>query len=237
LERSPAHYKASLIVKQKPEKKHFLVGGASHTWLFEEPEFYNRYVVGPKLDMRKNKDKAYAKEVMEKNPGKEYIREADFDKIHGMKEAISPILKKIIIDGGETEETMTWNDDSYGFKCKIRIDFRSEKHKLLVDFKTTENASESSFSKTCAKHHYPIQAAWYKRGVKQVTGEDYDFLFVAQEKEYPYASVCYLATQGFINAGNVKIDSILYDYHKCLQDDNWPGYSNRIEKIDLPGWY
>lgn len=75
------------------------------------------------------------------------------------------------------------------------------------------------------------------RGVRAVTGDDVEsFIFAAYEKEAPYASGFYSANPEMLQIADLWIENMLQDYAECLERDEWPGYSEKIQPIALPGW-
>jgi exodeoxyribonuclease VIII len=109
--------------------------------------------------------------------------------------------------------------------------------RLLVDLKTTEDASPRGFAKSIAQWRYQVQAAWYMDGVEQATGtRPEQFLFVCVEKKAPYAVAVYAADAEMIAAGAQTAARDLDVLATCKAANAWPGYSDQIEPISLPPW-
>lgn len=142
----------------------------------------------------------------------------------------------ILLEGCVTEQSFYWVDEDTGVLCKCRTDALSDL--AILDAKSTIDANPSGFSKECAKYHYDLSAAYYMDGVKAVTGRDYPFVFLASEKEAPYASAVYQASDAFIENGRRKYKAALARIAECRRTNSWPGYqpTGLIDMIDLPRW-
>jgi exodeoxyribonuclease VIII len=105
-----------------------------------------------------------------------------------------------------------------------------------VDFKSTDNASKDAFSKSIANYGYARQAAYYLDLAKDSGLPHTEFVFVAVEKEPPYAVGIYQLDQESIQWGRKKYTDLLSLYIKCRDENHWPGYSQEPQIISLPQW-
>jgi len=58
-------------------------------------------------------------------------------------------------------------------------------------------------------HHFSVQAAWYRRGVYQLTGNGCDFLFIFIEKYSPHIIRVIKANEEIIRHGEQTILSAI----------------------------
>jgi exodeoxyribonuclease VIII len=108
---------------------------------------------------------------------------------------------------------------------------------LIVDLKTTEDASPAGFRKSIGAFRYHVQASWYLDGVQAATGcRPDEFLFVCVDKKPPYAVAVYAAAPVIVTIGAETAARDLDVLATCKQAGAWPGYSDQIEPISLPGW-
>lgn len=137
---------------------------------------------------------------------------------------------------GKAEQSIFWVDKETGVQCKGRIDWITNTSvPLVVDLKSTTDASLEGFQRSISKYRYYVQAAMYIDGLEQITNSSpIPFVFAAWEKHTPYASALYYATKDMIEAGRQEYRRLLRIYADCLSKDNWPGYSQEINPIDLP---
>ena len=86
---------------------------------------------------------------------------------------------------GETEVSMFWEDVELGLDCKARMDWYDADSMKIVDLKFTNNIGKLS-NQRLMDRHFSLQAAWYRRGVYELTGRACDFLFIFIEKYSPH---------------------------------------------------
>ena len=129
-------------------------------------------------------------------------------------------------DTGETE-----------LELKCRPDFMLDDGSLIIDIKTTTDASPNGFKKSLANFRYYVQAAWYLHVVEKATGRRPEaFIFVAVEKERPFATGVYVADDECIRIGMEQAREDLLNIAKWKNTGVYPGYSTQAEMISLPKW-
>jgi exodeoxyribonuclease VIII len=127
---------------------------------------------------------------------------------------------------------------------KLIPDYRKDIKHLVVELKTTRDASLKGFSKDCGDYDYQIQAAFYKDIVELLFNDkrEINFFFIAQEKFMPYAFNIFEASPQFISQGRYEYEMLLQLYKFCLDNNYWPGYQvwcqNKygILELKLPAW-
>jgi hypothetical protein len=87
-------------------------------------------------------------------------------------------------------------------------------------------------------YQYDLQDAFYKRAHKIETGEDIDFLFIAAEKEAPYAVATYMLDESFIDRGTKSMHEALRVYAEWVHSGKpIPSpYPEIIAELSPPGW-
>ena len=84
--------------------------------------------------------------------------------------------------------------------------------------------------------HGDIQAAFYLRGIKAITGEAHSWRWIVQETAPPYAlSVCTLSRFG-MELAERKVELAINLWRKCIETDTWPAYSKEVYEINPPAW-
>jgi len=130
-----------------------------------------------------------------------------------------------------------WTDAATGLQCKCRPDWLTDDGRIMVDVKTTENASPREFARSIEAWRYQVQASFYLDGVEQSTGtRPEQFIFICVEKKAPFACAVYAADAEMIAAGAKAAARDLEVLATCKAADAWPGYSDQIEPISLPAW-
>ena len=145
-----------------------------------------------------------------------------------------PTARKVF-STGQAELSCFWTDEETGVLCKCRPDWLGMP--LVVDLKSTEDASAEGFAKSAWQYRYWVQAAWYVDGIEQATGQRPDaFVFAAFEKSAPYASAFYFADDAMIQMGRAEYRRLLRVYADCLAAGRWPGYTTDVTPLGVPGW-
>lgn len=241
--RSPLHYWARYVDPNRVEPEPtpaMLLGTAVHTHILEPDEWAARYVAGPEALDRRTKAGKEAWAAFEADAaGRTVISRNDADLVLAMGRAVRnhPAASMLLQLLGAAETTWMWHDAATGLQCKCRPDWLTTDVSLIVDLKTTEDASPAGFRKSIANFRYHVQAAWYLDGVERATGRRPEqFLFICVEKRAPYACAVYAADAEMIDAGAKQARLDLDTLAVCKAADAWPGYSDQIEPISLPAW-
>ena len=240
--KSPAHYWAKYLDPNREKREPtaaMQLGTAVHHAILEPHEFERRYQVMPEINKRTNDGKAEFAALMEhaKANGITFLGEADKTTCLRMRDAVHkhPAASALLVDG-EAEKTLFWNDQRTGAKCKCRPDWLSLSG-YIADIKTTADASSAEFAKSVYNYRYHVQAPWYLDGYEQAFGRPADgFAFIAVENEPPYAVAVYYVTQDIYDIGKRTYMRDLDVYMECLRKNQWPGYSQEFQALQLPAW-
>lgn len=227
IQRSPAHAMAYLQQQQEPTPA-MLFGTAFHTCVLESERFDNEYAVFEGDKRTKDGKATYERLVSE---GKTIISASDYATITAMASAIGdhPAASKLVRGDGQTEVSMFWDDEETGLACKCRTDIWLGR--VIVDLKTTEDASPEGFSRSIQIYGYGIQAAHYLAG----SGAD-AFLFVAVEKKAPFAVAVYELDPLSLEICEAKRRGLLELWADCRDSQSFQAYSDECQQISLPGW-
>jgi exodeoxyribonuclease VIII len=241
--RSPLHYWARYLDPNRvaPEPTPAMaIGSAVHTHVLELDQWDARYVSAPDgIDRRTKAGKAEWEAFTTAATGRTVLPKADADLVMRMGHAVfaHPAAAMLLALPGKAETTHMWTDEATGLQCKCRPDWLTDDGRLIVDLKTTEDASPRGFARSIAQWRYHTQASWYLDGVEQATGtRPEQFLFLCVEKKAPYAVAVYAADAEMIDAGAQTAARDLDVLATCKAANAWPGYSDQIEPISLPAW-
>lgn len=153
---------------------------------------------------------------------------------------IQQLIKKT-----DYQKNLFWIDEESGLKCKTRPDVIMLSKNVIVDIKTTKDASPDKFAKDAANYDYPIQAAMQIRGVMETglmpTVDAYYWLAV--EKDEPFNAQIYR----FDNSEWSWADDMLQYYINLIaqaeKEKKYPGYTQQADNqfgiisLDLPLFY
>ena len=170
--------------------------------------------------------------------GKEPLKHEVWDLTEAMFESVMSVsLLSHLVKTGIAEESFF---STYkGIPIKGRTDLRCPNQKLIIDFKTCENAnpldtSFRSFAHTVSSSKLDWQAAFYSDQISKITGDKYDFIFVCVEKKFPFAtSLITISSQDMERAKN-EVYQALEDLNEKMQSGNWgSGYGNKVHEIQI----
>ena len=160
--------------------------------------------------------------------------------IHAMRDALMahPAANALLTGvPGKAEKSVYWIDATTGVLCRCRPDWWRDDN-LIVDLKTTEDASPEGFARSIAKFRYDVQDAFYTDGVQQATGKrPKAFVFIAVEKKPPYGVGVYVLDAETKDLGRAQYQHDLRVYAECVRTGVWPGYGDKIQTISLPAWH
>ena len=241
--RSPLHYWARYLdphrVPQEPTAA-MAIGSAVHTHVLELDQWDLQYAVAPSgIDRRTKAGKAEWDAFQSELGSRTAISRDDADLVMQIGRSVlkHPAAAYLLGLPGKAETTHMWDDEISGLQCKCRPDWLLNDGSIIVDLKTTEDASPNEFQKSIAKWRYHVQAAWYLDGIEKATGKRPEqFIFIVVEKKAPFACAVYVADPQMVEIGAQTARADLDKLNVCKAADHWPGYSDQIEIINLPPW-
>jgi hypothetical protein len=140
------------------------------------------------------------------------------------------------LSGGVAEETVVWRDVNTDLLCKSRMDYYREDLGVIVDIKTTEDASPRAVERDVMKYGYHKSAAHYLNGLQARNMPGDNFIWVFIEKSPPYAIGLYFASPDLLSAGKDDMRRYLDQFAACTDSGHWPGYSTDFQTVTLPDW-
>ena len=226
ISRSPQTYYKRFIDPNRPPSKQtpaLVLGSFVHTTVLEPDTVADRY----KISSARRGTKAYT-ELIDK--GIELVTQAQWDQAHAMCDAVRnhPEAAWLLSDG-KAEQSVWWDDEQFDLRCKCRPDWWNGD--IVIDLKTTQDASPRGFAKSVANFRYHVQQMHYLQGTKAAR-----FIFIAVEKEYPFAVGVYELDNDACGVGEELRQRDMQRIKTCKQRDEWPGYSNDISSLSLPSY-
>lgn len=125
-----------------------------------------------------------------------------------------------------------------GVMCRARFDLLPDDPGApIIDYKTTRNAAPDAFMRAIWTYGYDLQAAWYSRALKVLRGRaPAGFIFVAQEKEPPYAVTAHQLAPAAYEWAEARCDEALSIWRQCLATNTWPSYPPHVHEVPPPPW-
>ena len=156
--------------------------------------------------------------------------------LYEMEKSFMDSPARLIYDKqGQSELSYFW-DDLGLVKGKCRPDWISNDGNIVVDIKTTTDASPKGFQKSIANWGYHLQLGWYIRGLQKLGLPAKEFIFIAIEKTPPFSVGVYRANKEMITYANDEINNLVYDIDESLKSDDFPDYTPEIMDLGLPNW-
>lgn len=236
LKRCPAKFKW-MLDHERPDTDTLKIGRAIHTAVLEPHKFNAEFLCLPDMDRRTTKGREMYAELVSQNPEKTILKPDDFNMALEVATSIrGNTHANYLLEGAHTEVTLDWTHEETGIQCKARVDAYNEEMGILIDIKTTQDASRSGFPRKLFSYGYHRQAAYYLSAM-QANGEAAKhFVFIAVEKEPPYAVGIYRLDDKTVQLSKQENDRLLRLYFECERTDQWPGYTQGVEDISIPDY-
>lgn len=213
------------------------LGTLTHTAVLEPECFASTVIARPDgIDRRTSAGKAEWNAFEIESNGREIITAEEAVKLAAIRDAVHshPAAAKALAGSPTIEQSIFWHSE--GVDCRCRPDAVTQSG-VIVDLKTTKDASPEGFARSIASYRYHVQAAFYSDGYKAEFGEPpRGFVFIAVETEPPFLVAVYVASETMTLRGRADYMADLEIFRRCRDAVEWPGYSDAPLTIDLPKW-
>jgi hypothetical protein len=174
-----------------------------------------------------------------RNAGKQIIARSSTVKVQKAAQRIRqhPELMAYLRTGA-AEESIFARDPVTGVPVKIRTDWRTtiDGLRIVLDFKSCEDARPEAFSRDAEKYGYFQGGAWYCDVHEWAGLGKVDlYLLVAFEKTGPGVMI-YELQDSELDAGRRAYRPALDLYAHCMAVGEWPSYSTDITPLRRPAW-
>jgi hypothetical protein len=231
-----AHPKLNPGFQSEDDETKFDLGTAAHAYLLEGADHFT-VIDAPDWRTKAAKE---ARDVARKAGRLPLLRERWADVV-GMAEAARDQLAAYQesprpFTGGAAEQTLLWQEG--GIWCRARLDWLHEGHRVIDDLKSTGGSAHPD---VWIRNHlfstgFDVQAAFYLRGLKAVTGQRATFRFVVIEDTPPYAlSVVALGPEA-LELAERKVAHAIEVWRHCVETNTWPAYPARTCFAEVPAW-
>jgi|TARA_B100000073_G_scaffold152557_1_gene125901 hypothetical protein len=234
-------------IGQRPKKSvAFDIGTAIH-YILLEPEKFEQNVKRCGKD-RKTKEYRQLKNEFPDDiilPDQTYedcirARDAVYNKTESAKILTSPFGKNEVSVKCDLIDLLG-QDTSFHGKARVDRVIEGETSDILIDIKTTRDASQRSMIRDIANMGYHIQEAWYRYCWERTSGKKVSrFLFMCVEKEPPFASCIYELPEHFVAEGRERMLNALHDYNESITEGvilDYPDKIIQLDETDIPLWY
>lgn len=245
LKKSPKHFWVKHLDPNRTfqeETEAMKLGKAFHACLLEPQKFMSMYICAPIVDRRTKIGKETHERFLIENSNKIVITEEVMQMVKRMRDSLlSKRSSHVVLQNGQAEIEIYWQDDETGVQCKAKPDYyippsEAFPNGIIIDPKTTLDASPEEFSRSIYKFGYHNQAAWYCDAIKKIYNlvDDPVFINIPIEKEKPHECGFFAADEMMIKIGRKENRRLLNLYNECLSKGRWEGYPDKIDYIGLP---
>lgn len=179
--------------------------------------------------------------------GRTPLLRAQFEQVTAMADAVRkhPVAGQLFQPGtGDAEKTLVWRDDESGVWCRAMVDWMpleplTTGQQLIVDLKTTASAEPDHAQRSLDQYGYHQQADWYIDGHTTLDlggGIEPAFLFVFVEKSPPHLVTIGQPDPEALHWGRIRNRKARDVYRRCCDSGEWPGYTDQIVSLSLPGY-
>lgn len=212
------------------------LGRAGHCLTLEGADVYHdRYAIGGPLNPKTGRYYGSDTKAFEA-----WAAEQGKPRLSAEEDKLATILRDAVLENkdavdaltGEHEVSYRASLDSVSVQC--RCDSIDEGRGIITDLKTTESLDK--FLTSVYSRRYFVQAAHYIETVRAVTGLSCQFLFVAVEKNPPYAVGVFELSEEYLDRGAHERHKALGVYRKCQAEGAWPRDQDGVQLIAMPGW-
>jgi exodeoxyribonuclease VIII len=236
LDKSPYHFwyetLSGLAVKTEATPA-MNIGSAFHTMLLEPAKFQMEFAVMPSVDRRTKGGKEMYEEFLIHAEGKIILTVEQFSKVSKMVDLISKHeIVTTLLDEAVYEQSIYWTDKETGLQFKTRPDIWSSK--MVVDLKTTNNASAYSFMRSALDYGYYLQAGMAHEACKALDKPFDMFVILACEKEAPHVPAIYIMKDEALQFGINQFNTYKRKLKKCMDENKWEGYL--VQELTVPNF-
>lgn len=239
--RSPLHFWMHSSLNPDREKKDktpaMIFGSLCHCLVLEPEAFDKEFIVSPNINKCTKAGKEEWAAFTREAGSRDVITEETYGHAVAMRDAMfANSAVKNLLGNGCSEQPVFWTKEEGGVLCKAKLDY--SRQGLLIDYKTTADASYSTFSKSIANFGYHRQMAWYMDAFEhQYNERPKGAVIIAQEKDLPDAIGIYAIKGSALEIGKKECDRAYEEISERLLLSKWEAYPDKMIDIDLPNWY
>ncbi len=225
----------------------FAMGHAVHCLALEPDEFEERFVSFPKVDRRTKEGKEFAARFEAENKGKIILDPQEFQDAMACVQALNNHPEFATIMAQPRRVEVPFEFDLFGHRFKAKPDCIVDSMRLILDIKTTDDASPHRWQWSAVDYGYHRQAFIYQGAIelshanKEPVRESYRFIFAVIEKPKPSTRgipptvALYELDSETMNMGMQDTHRLVQDYERRLEENDWQQpYSSGIVPLRLP---
>jgi exodeoxyribonuclease VIII len=231
----------------KKDSAAFAMGHAVHCLALEPDEFEERFVSFPKVDRRTKEGKEFAARFEAENKGKIILDPQEFQDAMACVQALNNHPEFATIMAQPRRVEVEHQFDLFGHRFKAKPDAIIDSMRLILDIKTTDDASPHRWQWSAVDYGYHRQAFIYQGAIelshanKEPVRESYRFIFAVVEKPKPSTRgipptvALYELDSETMRMGAQDTHRLVLDYERRTKESDWQQpYSSGIVPLRLP---
>jgi hypothetical protein len=237
--RSALHGRQHML-HPKPPTEAMDFGNAVHMAILEPDRIDKEIVEGLGHERRSEKQKAAWAAFEAEHAGKIILDTEEIGQVYAMRDAVwsHPFARALLSAKGYREAGAIWRDEETGEPCKTLMDLIANHAgwTWVADVKTCKDASAAAFAKTVVNAGYHAQATMMLDGLHFLAPRDRRFVWIAVEKEEPFAVAVHELGPDGVFAGRARWREWLARYAEARRTNQWPGYAAGVQQLKIPVW-
>lgn len=207
------------------------LGSMLHALLLDGlPEYDARYTVSAPVDRRTKAGQDYWARLNEDAGlvGKTVVRQEDDALVQEMAIAVRQSPHGWLLElPGAGEVTLLY--DLTGLPCKSRLDrlfmlpTRTDEQLCILDVKTMDDPTPSSFAFNVLRYGYHRQAAMYQHALYRATGREAVFRWLVVGRDRPHRVMLATPDAGAQSRGLVEVHAAVEAVAEAKRKDRWVG--------------
>jgi hypothetical protein len=219
----------------------FAMGHAVHCLALEPDQFEERFVSFPKVDRRTKEGKEFAARFEAENKGKIILDPQEFQDAMACVQALNNHPEFAAIMEQPRRVEVPFEFELFGHPFKAKPDAIVDSMRLILDIKTTDDASPHKWQWSAVDYGYHRQAWIYREAVERKELNSYRFIFAVVEKPKPSTRgipptvALYELDKDTMWMGSDDTLGLIQEYERRTKENDWQQpYSSGIVPLRLP---
>jgi hypothetical protein len=128
----------------------------------------------------------------------------------------------------DAESEVTGICQDKGVWLRARFDRIAKSRRVIMDYKSTTDASPDTFSRQIIRMGHHRQDAFYRRVARILGSQKPEFVFVAQSIEPPHECSLHGCDPALREIADAEIERAIGIWRDCMRTKVWPSYDGRI---------
>jgi len=225
---SPAHYRAAVEAPGSFDSPSMRLGRHVHALVLDPTS-------APLVFDGDRRGKAWS-EFRATYPDREIATTSEADKAEAIAASVfaDPTARALVVgEGYVLEQRIDWTCAGRAFRSTPDAITRDG---LIVDLKTSIDASIRGFQRRAWNFSYHAQLACYREAVRSTGRAVTGAVLIAVETSEPYAVTVHRLSDRVLSEGDRLWRSWFDRLLVCEASDHWPGYADDAVSFDLPEW-